>query len=169
MVQRDEKHFTTSVYIFSKEAKPRVLLLFHKKNQKWMQPGGHINPNETPPEAAIREVLEETGMDLTPYMKPTRQLTEDVLDMAVPVLLQQQRIEAYNDEPAHYHLDMGYVVHVPHKLPEPAQDESLMVNWFTLEQLDKLDMFDNVRTLIKELFAGINSSSIHDASDGASR
>jgi len=154
MIRPGERHFTVSVYIFSKEEPDRVLLLFHKKHQKWMQPGGHIEQFENPLEAAAREVREETGIDIEAYLQPARKLSNDVLELQAPASLQQQPIPAQGDDPAHYHLDLGYVVKVPHSIPTPANNESMMVNWFTLEQLDKLEMFDNVRTLVKELMQG---------------
>jgi 8-oxo-dGTP pyrophosphatase MutT (NUDIX family) len=40
----------------------RVLLLFHAKLAMWLPPGGHVDPDELPDEAAVREVLEETGV-----------------------------------------------------------------------------------------------------------
>ena len=151
MIQPGERHFTVSVYIFSTESEPRVLLLFHKKLQKWMQPGGHIEPFENPLEAAAREVLEETGIDVEPNLLPAREVSAGVLELQAPASLQQHQIDTHGNDPMHYHLDLGYIVKVPHRIPSPANDESMMVNWFTLEQLDKLDMFDNVRELVKEL------------------
>jgi 8-oxo-dGTP pyrophosphatase MutT (NUDIX family) len=40
----------------------RVLLLKHKKLGVWLYPGGHMEPNETPLDTALRETEEETGM-----------------------------------------------------------------------------------------------------------
>ena len=37
-------------------------MLWHKKMQAWLPPGGHIDPGELPEEAALREVREETGL-----------------------------------------------------------------------------------------------------------
>src|SRR5690606_18869145 len=40
----------------------RVLLHRHRKLGLWLPPGGHVEPGELPDEAAVREVLEETGV-----------------------------------------------------------------------------------------------------------
>ena len=57
-----KKQFTTSVYILHQG---QVLLLMHPKLKKWLPPGGHVEENESPPEAAKREVKEETGLEIT--------------------------------------------------------------------------------------------------------
>ena len=43
-----------------------ALLIFHPYIKEWMQPGGHIDAGETPIDAAIREVYEETGLICNP-------------------------------------------------------------------------------------------------------
>lgn len=40
----------------------RVLLHWHRRNQLWLPMGGHIEPNEDPIEAVLREVAEESGV-----------------------------------------------------------------------------------------------------------
>ena len=44
----------------------KILLMYNKKLNKWLQPGGHINDSELehPINAAIREVYEETGIKI---------------------------------------------------------------------------------------------------------
>lgn len=39
----------------------RVLMVFDRFRQQWELPGGSIEPGETPRQAALRELLEETG------------------------------------------------------------------------------------------------------------
>ncbi len=41
------------------------VLLVHQTNDFWSFPKGHIENNETEPETAIREVKEETGLNVT--------------------------------------------------------------------------------------------------------
>jgi 8-oxo-dGTP pyrophosphatase MutT (NUDIX family) len=45
---------------------PRLLMLKRKDSKKWELPGGMVAPQETMKEAAIREVMEETGIELDP-------------------------------------------------------------------------------------------------------
>jgi 8-oxo-dGTP pyrophosphatase MutT (NUDIX family) len=42
-----------------------VLLIFHRGHDKWMGPGGHIEKNELCHEAAVREMMEETGLQIS--------------------------------------------------------------------------------------------------------
>lgn len=42
----------------------KVLLVWHKKHNEWLPPGGHIEQNESPNDAVLREVMEETGLDV---------------------------------------------------------------------------------------------------------
>ncbi|QQR78624.1 MAG: NUDIX domain-containing protein [Candidatus Moraniibacteriota bacterium] len=45
----------------------RVLIRFHEKYHIWIAPGGHIELDEMPEETAVREVKEETGLDVALY------------------------------------------------------------------------------------------------------
>lgn len=57
-----KKHFTATAFVI--DSHRRALLLWHKRLKRWMPPGGHIDPNETPEDAAARECKEETGLDV---------------------------------------------------------------------------------------------------------
>lgn len=58
-----ERQYCASAYTIDFKNK-KVLLMFNKKLNKWLQPGGHIEYNEIPTETAIRETKEETGIDI---------------------------------------------------------------------------------------------------------
>lgn len=53
-----KRHFTASAYVVKDR---KILLHHHEKVGLVLPPGGHVEPNETPAESAIREVEEETG------------------------------------------------------------------------------------------------------------
>lgn len=58
-----ERQYCASAYTIDFENK-KVLLMFNKKLNKWLQPGGHIEGKELPEETAIREAFEETGVEI---------------------------------------------------------------------------------------------------------
>jgi 8-oxo-dGTP pyrophosphatase MutT (NUDIX family) len=55
------RHFTASAIVLD-DTGQRVLLVHHNKLQRWLYPGGHVDANEDPAQAALREVREETGI-----------------------------------------------------------------------------------------------------------
>ena len=50
---------TAAGYVFHNS---KLLLIYHTKLNMWLPPGGHIEPNEIPDDAALREIEEETGV-----------------------------------------------------------------------------------------------------------
>jgi len=53
-----------SVSVISRDAAGRVLLVRHENGNVWVTPGGAIEPNEVPADAAAREMWEETGLEV---------------------------------------------------------------------------------------------------------
>lgn len=53
------RHFTATAFVVDGS---RTLLHWHRRLQQWMPPGGHIEPNEDPLQAVLREIHEETGL-----------------------------------------------------------------------------------------------------------
>ncbi|MBI2756873.1 MAG: NUDIX domain-containing protein [Chloroflexi bacterium] len=93
------RHFTVAVFVVWQD---RVLLHFHRKLGRWLPPGGHVEENELPDDAAVREVLEESGVAIrlvggrgVPVQVP-RQLV-------VPAGVQVEDIY-----PGHQHVDLVY-------------------------------------------------------------
>ena len=80
----------------------RVLLLFHPKIGLWLPPGGHIEHGELPDEAAVREVLEETGVRC-------RLVGEHGVDVEYPrQLIRPFGIQVENIRPGVQHIDLVY-------------------------------------------------------------
>ena len=52
--------------IFDSRAREMILLTRRSDNGKWCLPGGRMEPGESASEACAREVLEETGLTVTP-------------------------------------------------------------------------------------------------------
>ena len=129
-------HLTASAMVLTRDGQ-RVLLLFHAKLRRWLQPGGHAEPGETQGEAvALREALEETGLSgLELHPDAPRPLDVDVHD-----------IPARGDEPAHEHLDLRYLVVADDAAAiRPAEGETTRVHWFTWDELAALDLDHGLR------------------------
>jgi ADP-ribose pyrophosphatase YjhB (NUDIX family) len=54
-------HFTASVFVLNDD---KILMLKQTRSKYWLLPGGHIEDGELPHEAVIREVKEETNLDI---------------------------------------------------------------------------------------------------------
>ena len=106
---------------------PRVLLHEHARLGRWLPPGGHIEPGELPDEAALREVLEETGL--------TVELIGD--QVAIPSLPGEARqlvrpagVQVVDIAPGHEHVDLVYLARAA---PDAAPTTG---RWLTLAELE---------------------------------
>lgn len=124
-----------------------------------MPPGGHIDDDETPEEAAKRECKEETGLDVMILGDEQADLFEHnrsegrMLAKPIAMLLEEIPESKERNEPAHQHMDFLFIA----KLTDPAQqivmnDEAHEMRWFTRTEVIKLDeqteIFANVKASI---------------------
>lgn len=126
-----QKHFTATVYILERQ---KILLIKHPKLGKWLPPGGHLEPNETPEDAAIREAFEETGLHISLISDENIVIDRwNARSMKRPYLCLLETIPAYKDEPAHYHIDMIFLGSLSPKTQEIK--ESAAMRWFSLDEI----------------------------------
>ncbi len=124
--RRWDGHLTGSAFILD-AGHERLLLLYHRKLQRWLQPGGHGEPGETDPlEVSRREALEESGIQgLT--LHPEHPALFDVDVHLIP---------ARGDEQAHEHLDLRYLFVAPADARlAPAEGESRQLAWVPLAEV----------------------------------
>ncbi len=143
------RHFTASAYVVQDN---RVLLLKHKKLKKWLPPGGHVDPNETPQEAAVREVKEECGIDIEIESDDFIHIDEEnAISLKRPLLTLLEEIPAHGSEPKHQHIDQVFIAKTvgPTDLLGPEE-----CRWFTEEELNQLpeeELYTETRNVIHKI------------------
>lgn len=113
----DPVHITASGILVS-DAGDMTALHLHKRLGMWLQPGGHIEPGETPADAALRESVEEIGVSARHHCTGGLFIHLDV----------------HPGPKGHTHLDLRYLLRAPEVTPRPADGESNQVGWFTWDQ-----------------------------------
>src|SRR5438105_15287259 len=98
------RHFTVAVFVVHEG---RVLLHYHRKLGKWLPPGGHIEDNEVPDDAALREVLEETGIRAR-LVGPRGLDTAHLAAGAPRQLIVPAGVQVEDIYPGHQHIDLVY-------------------------------------------------------------
>lgn len=117
----DPGHVTASAFIVDRDGS-RLLLHHHRRLDRWLQMGGHVDAGESVVDAALREAREESGLD-TLELAP-----------ALPFDIDVHAIPAGKGEPAHQHFDVRFIVRASD--PEAiriARDESNDLRWFSLD------------------------------------
>lgn len=108
-------HVTGSAVVAGRRG---TVLHLHKRLHRWLQPGGHLQPGESPADAACRESYEETGLDVAHTGTGPRLIHVDV--HAAPR--------------GHEHLDLRYLLLAEDAEPVPAPGESPEAQWFSWDE-----------------------------------
>jgi 8-oxo-dGTP pyrophosphatase MutT (NUDIX family) len=132
-------HFTVSAFVLS-PARADLLLIFHAKLSRWLQPGGHVEATDADPCAtARREVLEEVGIGNLP-----RASGGGVFDIDI------HPIPARPSEPEHEHFDLRFLF----VAPSPTfirTNEVADVKWVPLTELPSVTHDESVLRAVRKL------------------
>jgi ADP-ribose pyrophosphatase YjhB (NUDIX family) len=109
--------------------KNKILLIHHKKLNKWLPPGGHIEKNETPDEAVKREIKEELNseLELVSYKKPFY-FKEN--NLVFPFYINKHLIRE-----DHYHYCLYYLGKLKDKDIKIEKNEILDYKWIKEDEL----------------------------------
>jgi 8-oxo-dGTP pyrophosphatase MutT (NUDIX family) len=138
------RHFTATTFIVHGS---KVLLHRHPKQGLWLPPGGHIERDELPHEAALREIEEETGLKLHLHSEEQAAQMSGEMDCLVVPLPAFILVEDIN--PFHQHIDLTYFAELPtvNDAAEPS-NVTLQQNgfaWFSPEDLNIEGVPQNVK------------------------
>ena len=128
--EADPVHLTASAFVVSSRG---TILHRHRKLGIWVQPGGHVDPGESPLAASLRETEEETGL---------------VVMSAAPggVLF---HVDVHPGPRGHTHFDLRYVLLCAGEDPAPPPGESQDVRWCGFSEVAGLAEPALVRALVK--------------------
>jgi 8-oxo-dGTP pyrophosphatase MutT (NUDIX family) len=133
-------HFTASAFVIS-PGRDRVLLILHSKLHLWLQPGGHVDPNDDSlVTASRRELLEETG------------LTNVTLVQASPIDLDVHVIPARVEMPSHEHFDVRFLFQT-NDAAYRAGSDALDAKWLPIAALTTTSTDESVRRAVQKIAA----------------
>ena len=132
----DWGHVTGSSWIVD-ESGENVVLVFHGKLRKWVQPGGHCEGESDVLSVAMREAREETGLDV-------RALDGAIFDVDA------HEIPEYWNTPPHVHYDVRFLLRASSGQTPVVSDESGAVKWVSLAEAHKLSGEASIARMIEK-------------------
>ena len=127
-------HLTGSALVLD-PSNNKVLMLFHTKLQRWLQPGGHADGDGDLARVALREAIEETGItDLRVF--------DEVIDLDIHEVNPPK-------EDRHHHYDARFLVLAPEGSVPVRNHESQELRWVEVESLHHLGVDSGVHRLAR--------------------
>lgn len=140
----DPGHFTASGFVLAPE-RSRLVLVHHVQLGMWVQPGGHVDPEDADVLAAAeREIYEETGLD------GLARLGDGLFDVDVHV------IPARPTAPSHRHFDLRFLFAATGEALRVSL-ESFDVQWVTLSEMETMGTDASVRRASRKLVEEMRS------------
>lgn len=128
-----------------------VLLHKHPKLGMWLPPGGHVEPGELPDEAAVREVFEETGVEV----RLTGERREDVEEPLHPRQLHRPAgVQLERIGPDHEHIDLIYFALPMEDTGIRPESEGDLTGWYGPAAWDTLPLNAEVRGWCERAVSG---------------
>jgi len=136
------RHFTATTFVVFQD---KTLLHLHRSLKMWLPPGGHIDRDELPHLAAIREVKEETGLDVELIQEELMIHSDNALELPNP-----RHMLLENINPFHQHIDMIYFAQANSFEVTPEEGESLELRWFSIQELEGREIENDIKLLGQE-------------------
>lgn len=135
------RHFTATMFVVHDG---ETVLHEHDRLGLWLPPGGHIDRDELPHEAALREAEEETGLEVTLHQEPIGPDSPTAVPLPMPAQLLLEDININPDGVGHQHVDFIYFGRASDRQLAPAAGEAEpdRWTWFSAGELRTDDRFD---------------------------
>lgn len=129
-------HLTSSCWLLNAD-RAAVLLTHHKKLNRWLQLGGHVDGDADLLRSSLREAEEESGI------AGIEALSTAMIDIDI------HEIPARKDEPAHYHFDCRFLLGAPNNDYE-VSEESHDLRWIPLKEVDNFISEESILRLARK-------------------
>lgn len=136
-----QAHFTGSAFVVD-EAVELTCLVHHRAFDRWLQPGGHVEPSDGDwiEQTALREAAEETGCEVELHPDGHRPFDVDV-----------HEIDARGGVAAHLHLDVRFLVIADDPdLARHQDNESHALEWLTLDEAEERCDEESITRMIEK-------------------
>lgn len=130
-------HLTASVWIVD-TARMRTLLTHHRKLDRWLQLGGHVDGEADLAAAALCEAHEESGLTRLRLVSP------EIFDV------DRHRIPARGVEPEHWHFDVRFLIEADPAEPLQVSDESKDLAWVPLAEVTRLNPEESLARMVRK-------------------
>jgi 8-oxo-dGTP pyrophosphatase MutT (NUDIX family) len=134
--QNPAGHITASAWVLDPVGQ-QALLIHHRTLDKWFQPGGHIEPDDTSLLAAARrELIEECGL------KDAKSISDAIFDLDIHL------IPAKGEMPEHPHFDIRFLFQGDPEQTTPNLSEVRALQWYSLKALLEMPLQQSVRRMV---------------------
>jgi 8-oxo-dGTP pyrophosphatase MutT (NUDIX family) len=130
-------HLTASAWVVN-AARTHTLLTHHRKLDRWLQLGGHVDGEADLLAAALREVREESGLSRVCAV------SAEVFDV------DRHCIPARQAEPEHWHFDVRFLVEADPAEPLVLSDESHDLAWVPLAELPRYSTEESLARMARK-------------------
>lgn len=136
--------FTVEVFIVNDN---KVLLRRHDKYKIWLSVGGHIELDEDPTQAALREVQEEVGLVIELFDTRKKNNTDEHFTELIPPVALGRHPAPLGAGAGHEHITLVYFARAQSRevMVSHGGDRSDEWRWFAREDLDREDLRPNVK------------------------
>lgn len=136
--------YTVEVFIVYKN---KVLLRKHDKYDIWLSVGGHIELDEIPEDAAVREVKEEVGLDIKLVGNRKGEANGNSENRGHRDLLPPKYLGIHPVNDTHQHIVLVYFATADSDkiLESVYEKEKAETCWVSKDELEKMELVPNVK------------------------
>lgn len=131
-------HITGSAWVVD-ASRRFVLLTHHRKLNKWLQPGGHCDGNPDVLNVALKEAIEETGIEV---IKP---VSEAIFDVDIHQIPERKGV------PAHLHYDVRFLLEADKNIDFVVSDESHDLAWVEISKVRELNDEESIVRMLRKI------------------